>query len=255
MKYRAVIADVDGTLVMPGEYPAKKPSKKLISAVNATRERGVVFSLASARSLFGVQKLIDYLNMDSLIILDNGAKIYDCGKKKYVWESYLESGDAKKTISYLSQDKSLRIIIVDDDKRLEDISKVTKWKISKIVILNITPGKAEELYQTLRMIPSVHVTKSISSDDPPMESIHVTSINATKQMALYKFAEMLSIDPKEIIGIGDSYNDFPFLLACGLKVAMKNATDDIIAIADYIAPSYKNDGVAEVINKFILLNK
>lgn len=43
-------------------------------------------------------------------------------------------------------------------------------------------------------------------------------------------------------------------MACGLRVAMGNAVDDLKAIADYIAPSVDDDGLAEVIEKFILSN-
>ena len=41
-------------------------------------------------------------------------------------------------------------------------------------------------------------------------------------------------------------------MACGLKVAMGNAVEDLKAIADYIALPVEKDGVAEVINKFVL---
>jgi len=252
VKYKAVIADVDGTLITPGEYPAKKPGVKLVEVVNKVTKKGVVFSLASARSLFGVASLIEGLGLKSPIILDNGAKIYDCEKKKYIWESYLPKSEARKTLSFLTQDKSLHVFVMDDDRRLEDLSKISKWKISKIVVLDVSPEKAEELYQALRLNPTIHVTKSISSAYPRKESIHVTNLDATKQVAVLKFAEILGISTKEIIGIGDSYNDFPFLMACGLKVAMENATPDIKEIADFIAPSYENNGVAYVLEKFIL---
>ena len=42
------------------------------------------------------------------------------------------------------------------------------------------------------------------------------------------------------------------LEACGLKVAMGNAHGDLKMIADYIAPSVDEDGVADVVQKFIL---
>lgn len=45
----------------------------------------------------------------------------------------------------------------------------------------------------------------------------------------------------------------PLLMACGLRVAMGNAVEDLKAIADYIAPPVENDGVADVIEKFILI--
>jgi len=69
---------------------------------------------------------------------------------------------------------------------------------------------------------------------------------------IFKVAKILGIDTHEIIGIGDGYNDFPLLMACGLKVAMGNAVEDLKAIADYIAPTVSQDGVADVINKFVL---
>lgn len=45
---------------------------------------------------------------------------------------------------------------------------------------------------------------------------------------------------------------FLFLMACGLKVAMGNAVSELKTIADYIAPTIDEDGVADVIEKFIL---
>lgn len=41
-------------------------------------------------------------------------------------------------------------------------------------------------------------------------------------------------------------------MACGLKVAMGNAVQDLKEIADYIAPSVDEDGIADVIEKFVL---
>ena len=65
-------------------------------------------------------------------------------------------------------------------------------------------------------------------------------------------ATFVRIEQYEIIGVGDGYNDFPLLMACGLKVAMGNATEDLKEIADYIAPTVDEDGVADVIEKFVL---
>lgn len=62
----------------------------------------------------------------------------------------------------------------------------------------------------------------------------------------------MGISTSEIIGIGDHYNDFPLLMACGFKVAMGNAVPELKAIADYIAPSVENNGLADVLEKFVL---
>jgi hypothetical protein len=48
------------------------------------------------------------------------------------------------------------------------------------------------------------------------------------------------------------YNDFSMMMACRLKVAMGNAVPELKEIAHYIAPSVDNDGVADVIERFVL---
>ena len=53
-----------------------------------------------------------------------------------------------------------------------------------------------------------------------------------------------------MVGVGDSYNDFPLLMACGLKAAMGNSVKEILDIADYVAPSVDDDGLANVIEKY-----
>ena len=55
-----------------------------------------------------------------------------------------------------------------------------------------------------------------------------------------------------MIGVGDARNDAPLLNVCGLKVAMGNADDKLKKIAHYIAPSVDEDGVAHVVERFIL---
>jgi len=73
-----------------------------------------------------------------------------------------------------------------------------------------------------------------------------------KEKALKRIIDLLGISQDQVIAIGDSYNDFSLLTSSGLKVAMGNAVAEIKSIADYIAPSYDQDGVADVLDKFII---
>ncbi|MNI44392.1 Sugar phosphatase YidA [compost metagenome] len=62
----------------------------------------------------------------------------------------------------------------------------------------------------------------------------------------------MKIKKEEIICIGDADNDRHMVEYAGLGVAMENAIDDIKNISQYITSSNNDDGVAEVIEKFIL---
>lgn len=256
MKYKAFITDVDGTLIGPNAKSTTLASKKIIEAVNKVRKLGVVFTLATARSLDWVEGLINSLKLTSPIILDNGARIYDCEKNEYLFESYLPEKKVKEVLSVLHK-LSRTVYFVDDYNRfIYNPDKHMKFnKVIKIMILHVPPKRAEEIYQTTAEIPDVKVTKSISGENPTVESIHVTSKTSTKGKALLFIAGYLNIKLSEFIGIGDSYNDLEFIKLCGLKVAMGNATPGLKAIADYIAPSYDKDGVADVLNRFIIKSR
>ena len=105
--------------------------------------------------------------------------------------------------------------------------------------------------QDLAQISTIALHK-VPSWTPTKWGINITNSEVSKQHAIIEVAKILGIETHEIIGIGDGYNDFPLLMACGLKVAMGNAVPELKAIADYIAPSVEDDGVADVIEKFIL---
>ncbi|MCF6182934.1 MAG: HAD-IIB family hydrolase [Lutibacter sp.] len=55
------------------------------------------------------------------------------------------------------------------------------------------------------------------------------------------------ISIKNIVAFGDNYNDIEMLKAVGLGVAVANANEEVLAIADKITDSNKNDGVAKMI--------
>ena len=56
----------------------------------------------------------------------------------------------------------------------------------------------------------------------------------------------------EVIAVGDSENDLSMLQFAGLGVSMGNGDEEIKNRADYITDTNDNDGVAKVIEKFIL---
>ena len=66
---------------------------------------------------------------------------------------------------------------------------------------------------------------------------------------------IVGITKDEIICVGDAGNDKHMIEYAGLGVAMGNATEEIKELADYITLSNNEDGVAHVINKFILEEK
>ena len=84
-------------------------------------------------------------------------------------------------------------------------------------------------------------------------ALEITAKNATKGNGLLTLASYLGIPISQIIGIGDSNNDYSFLNIVGLPIAMGNANKNIKNISKYITDD-NNNGVGKAICKYCLSN-
>jgi Cof subfamily protein (haloacid dehalogenase superfamily) len=85
--------------------------------------------------------------------------------------------------------------------------------------------------------------------------LEFTEHGVTKGTSLNQLIQKLGIKREEVIAMGDSYNDQAMIEFAGLGVAMGNAPDDIKEIANYVTDTNMNDGVAKVVEKFVLKSK
>lgn len=251
MKYKAIISDIDGTIAPLALHPT--PSKRVKTAISALAKKKFIFSLSTGKPFFLIEHLIEDLNLASPIIVDNGAAIYDASTRQPLWQSIIDGEKADKVFEIAK--KYNKLIRISSGKKSFDIKEKIPNHLNptKFVIMGLTTEEADEFIKEIEIeIKDVAVIRASAYQGAGFLDVYVTNAEATKQHSVLKFAEILGITTKEIIGIGDHYNDFPLLMACGLKVAMGNAIEDLKAVADYIAPSVEDDGIVDVIKKFAL---
>jgi hypothetical protein len=58
-----------------------------------------------------------------------------------------------------------------------------------------------------------------------------------------------NITMENVVAFGDNYNDIEMLKAVGLGVAVSNAIEEVLQIANKVTDTNKNDGVAKVIKE------
>ena len=61
----------------------------------------------------------------------------------------------------------------------------------------------------------------------------------------------LDLKRDKVICVGDSYNDLSMIQYAGKGVAMGNGQPEVKEAADYVAPSNDEDGIVEIIKKFM----
>lgn len=239
--------DIDGTLVQNAAtaLPSPRVTKAILDA-----SKKVHVGLATGRPLFMIEHLLKALSFSGISIVNDGAQIIDVKTRQIYKEQEINRDDIPTIEDILLSENTPKIIMQDDQQDILFMNDFIPTKLFSMLALQLTEKQAEIIVEKIRAVPSLHAYKFDGWERG--FGVNISHVSATKQHGILEVARILGINTHEIIGIGDSYNDFPLLMACGLKVAMGNALDDLKAIADYVAPSVSDDGVADVIERFIL---
>lgn len=247
MPYKALFLDIDGTTV-PNK-PDAIPSLRVREAIHKAKQY-VYVCFATSRPLFMVHPIIDHLDIRGLCVINDATQIYDPVNKKILQTIYLLNKDVPKILENFHK-YNLHVLVNDGLEADQHLDKKLPKNICSLVADNLSEEVVDSITHDLTIIPTVAVHK-IHSYTKDRFWVSVTHATATKLHGIKRVAQLLGIRREEMIGVGDGYNDYPLLSACGLKIAMGNAAQELKEIADFIAPSVEEDGVATVIEKFIL---
>lgn len=256
-KYKAIVSDFDGTLINH-EHQLTNAAKEVIKEfVN----NGGIFSIATGRGYPGIlEKTCKELGLKHPVIVRGGSEIISTQTNEVLWAKYIDSKSLQKLIEHLSKldfffaaERGQYVYSKDGEVDTEfgagadflDIADMPLDRVPKAVIPPLY--KLEQIQPVLEKIhnlfPELHAVKTSSIKGV---GIDINQGGAGKHMALLAYSQLMEIDPHEIIGVGDSYNDYPLLSACGLKVAVGNAPKELIEIADKVVGTQENDGIIEV---------
>ena len=267
MKYKLIASDMDGTLVNDKSELTERTKAAIKKAVDA----GVLFVTATGRPFSNVQNVNELFDKDMPFIVFNGAAACMGKSKKQLFEIFLdfdlaaeafELGQKKglpqivwtgprlwanrrcdETDLYHSYCKGLDMSIVTDlaaiKGEVKGFSKVL-WIVDPKNVMELSAEMSANFGDRLKCVSSM------------AHFLEFVSIDAGKGTALAEIGRLFGIDRSEMIAVGDAYNDVCMLEYAGFGVAVENAPEDIKAKCDYVTLSNNDDGVAEVIERFVL---
>ena len=243
--------DVDGTLVPVG--PNTMLSKKVVESLEQAKKVAHV-SLVSGRCLEWLTEIFETLDLTDPCIINGGSQIINPKTKEILWQRPIDEENVSEILKIISRDK-IPFVVSDNGIEYEN---PPQFEFQNPLAIKLSyfdsKEKSDRCLETLSRINGIaaHKTFSWDKDRNYKMDIYITHSEATKYYAAQELARILGIETHEMIGVGDARNDAPLLEVCGLKVAMGNADDKLKRIAHYIAPSVDEDGVAHVVEKFIL---
>lgn len=246
-KYKAILFDIDGTLILNKRdaVPSLKV-KKTITKANKNIHIGVVTS----RPYYMASRFFDNLKLSGPSIISGGAQIINAKSGETLWEQTVNKEIIEK-IYNIAQKFRVDFNINDSGKDIQFSKKYIPQKPLSIWLHGFSHSNAEIFIQNISHMSKIAIHKvpswKINSTD-----VLITHKFGDKKHAVNKLAKLLGIKIEEIIGVGDGQNDIPLLESCGFKIAMGNAVPELKEIADYIAPPVEKDGVIDIIEKFVL---
>lgn len=266
MNYKLIAADMDGTLLNDN----REITTKTIMAIKDAVASGVIFTISTGRPIQGVDKYNNLLNLKAPIITYNGAMIVTSDTREVLFSKTLLYKDALKildignelgiTMCVWAQNKlycNIHNHLVDDYKKLSDVSPniiddydaLAKSGITKILWYD-QPDIISNVQIKLKDFLFDKVTYCTSK--PTFLEFFNSEVSKAEAMKI--IGTIFNIKREEMIAIGDGYNDLSMIEYAGLGIAMANAPEGVKQKSDYTTESSNNnDGIAEVIEKFVLL--
>ncbi|HIM36489.1 MAG TPA: HAD family phosphatase [Dehalococcoidia bacterium] len=242
---RAAVLDLDGTIMGRDE----KVSARVAAAVGRLREL-IPVSIATGREANHAVEYAQQLRLTAPQICDGGAAILNPGNKDPVWSAPLEAQLARKIIHSL-HDNGTEFIATHPQGSIKTIDGLSDINVIRVSALDMDEESADQVVVQFQTEPELHLVK-VYLPYNDLWAVDFTKIGVDKAAGTRRLAQMIGVEVGDMVAAGDSYNDLPLLTACGLAIAMGTAPQELRAVADYVAPSAEEDGLAVAIDEFIL---
>ncbi len=270
MQVQLVASDLDGTLLRSDG----KVSDRTRSTIHRVRA-SVPVLIATGRPPRWVHPVADDLQHHHIAVCSNGAVTIDMANGGRVVDSNLLSQPiAREAVSVVQSFLPDAQFAVDRESGFAHTPNyIPKWQLpDDVVVAPIDQLIVEPCLKVLFKHPhmSAEYLQKISDAIGPNGSvtygasgpmtgnpsladviIEIMAPGVTKAWALHRYCETHGVDPAAVVVFGDMPNDLDMIQWAGHGVAMANGHSDVKRVANEVALSNDEHGVARVLDRLI----
>lgn len=255
-----ICTDLDGTLLKND----KSISAENSDAIEYFKANGGLFTFVTGRMHFYAADSYHKVKPNAPIGCMNGGCIYDFEAGKHIWKSGIDK-EVGKLVDYvdctfpevgIQVNTFEKAYFCKDNPAMVWFRKITgleniqiahkdieePW--AKIIFAHHNEEMLLEMLSGLKEHPLAESYDFVHSEKSLME-IMPKGIN--KGVAIHKFSELLGIDKKNIIAIGDFENDVEMIKEAGVGIAVANACPAAKEVADIVTVSNEEHAIAKII--------
>jgi Cof subfamily protein (haloacid dehalogenase superfamily) len=268
---KLLILDIDGTIA----GHSNEINQQVINAIKKVQNRGINVTIATGRMYRSALRFHQQINSNLPLICYNGAWIQCPVKNKIHSHIPVNSRIGEQLLDYFKEHKfneHIEIHCYFDDqlyvnkitektkiyaKRsviqpnlIDDLKTVIKQNTTKILAMCYEPKIMAQIKQEISQSfnsQDIHLTQS-SKIYLEMTAPNVNKGEATR----YLTEKILGLKSENVMAIGDNFNDQEMLKYAGFSIAMGDAPPEIKNMANWVAPTVEEDGVAIALEKFLL---
>ncbi|MBN19397.1 MAG: hypothetical protein CL758_08000 [Chloroflexi bacterium] len=264
MKYKLIALDIDGT-IRDIENPVSIRTIKIIKELVGL---GVEIVVATGRTFNSAKHILNGMSGINYIVPFQGSQVVDLKTNLIEWHSPLSSRMLINALDQLENYSEFEVMVHCKDQvfvssltnemksygtrnniditYINNLKKLSTKKPDRIVVLGDN-FKIKELEFKLQCIfkNELYITRSLPY------FCEILNPNSGKDKALSWLCHKLQINKSQTIAFGNGFNDLQMIEWVEMGVAVKNSVPEVINVANKIAPSIQNDGVASTLEEFL----
>ena len=221
----AIIYDMEKEEII---YEKCMPKEKVLEIIKICEENSIAYNVYTEKEILAtaLKYNVLYYNKENLKKEESKKTKITIVKDMYEYVKNKEKINFLK-ITVCDETKSVFNSIIRKFKEIKDIEVLDVSHMSRKTIRQGTEDFSIEYYYT-----------------------EISRANVDKWYAIEYLMENLNLKREEIMAIGDNINDKMMIENAGLGIAMEQSTPVIKIIADDVAPSNNDDGVAKILQKY-----
>jgi Cof subfamily protein (haloacid dehalogenase superfamily) len=255
--------DLDRTLI--AEDGVLRPRTR--AAIAAARGAGIRVVIATGRMFRSVRPYLDEAGIDDPVVCYQGAVVAEPATGRFLRHEPIPAELAKEAIAAIDAEGFPVNCYVDDELYVarhtaeseayasfqhlpvHEVGDLVEWlekPATKLVAVD-EPTRLDVLEERMkaRFEGRLYISKSLPY------FLEFASPEVTKASGLAFLAEHLGFSQERTVAFGDGENDVELLDWAGYGVAVANAHERVLAVADFVCPPVDEEGVAQVIEGFL----
>ncbi|MEU2082117.1 HAD family hydrolase [Streptomyces albus] len=261
--YRLVATDLDGTLLRSDDTV----SARTRAALDAVAGRGAAHIVVTGRAVPWTKQILADLGYRGLAVCAQGSQVYDAGSGRLLTSVTLDRRVAQEALERLEKEVGTVALAASRDGVDGEVLAGPGYRVHDGPLPYVPFHDRAEIWR--EPLNKLYVQHPRLDDDELAEAaraavghlvgvvmagegiVELLPLGLTKAKGLALAARRLKVRAAETVAFGDMPNDIPMFAWAGHSVAMANAHEELLAVADEVTAANDEDGIALVLERLL----